>query len=188
MNSLTGAQRPVLKRKILWIAITAIVLVLAWAKAGFPYPAAANPYLLFGTDGTVVEGMMPPNGYMMPNPTPTPQSQPNPQKGLQPMGQPPATAAPIVVKKPSTGFNLATKDVTITQTGGGKSIKYVASPTGTTANGTVYLVKRGGTPWVTVTYNKSTGTWDLTDPNGVGSLLLRLGAKSAAPGSHIESR
>ena len=38
-----------------------------------------------------------------------------------------------------------------------------------------YLIKRDGTPWATVQYNAKTDTWDLTDPNGSGALLLRVG-------------
>lgn len=180
MNSLTGAQRPVLKRKILWIAITAIVLVLAWARAGFPYAEMTNPYFYMGTDG-VVEGMMPPVGGAKPS---SPPNNGNGNTNMQRRALPAATPTPNA--KPRAlpnrgGEGLVSRDVTITQTGRGGTFKYVASP-----NGTVYLIKRDGTPWVTLTYNKSTGTYDLTDPNGAGDLLLRLGSKR--PGTVIESR
>ncbi|MDB5070223.1 MAG: hypothetical protein JWM87_1334 [Candidatus Eremiobacteraeota bacterium] len=187
MNSHTGAHRPVLKRKILWIAVTAIVLVLAWAKAGFPYPEISNPYFYMGTDGTV-DGMMPPTGGPGNYPTAPPSAPPNGNANAQmrTMSTPAPTLAPkaraaLQINKGASA-QLLTHDVTITQTGRGRTFKYVASP-----NGTVQLIKRDGTPWVTVTYNKSKGTWDLTDPNGTGDLLLRLGP-SVHSGPRTETR
>lgn len=175
MNSHTGAERPVLKRKILWIAITAIILVLAWARAGFPYPEISNPYFYMGTDGGV-EGMMPPVGGARPT---TPPNNGNGNTNMQRHAAPtPTPNAKRRVLPSRGGEDLVSRDVTITQSSHGRTFTYVASP-----NGTVYLIKRDGTPWVTLTYNKSTGYYELTDPNGAGDLLLRLGPKRPGPGA-----
>lgn len=65
--------------------------------------------------------------------------------------------------------------------GGGITIvqqKSRRSPTYTytaSDNNGVYLITRQGAAWVTVTYNKSTGLFEVSDPNGTGSPVLKLG-------------
>jgi len=145
MDSLFGAHRSAFTRKILWIAVAAIVLVLAWAKAGFPTPT--NPWYSMGSDGVLhVDGMMPPDGGRRMAP--------------------------------------ANDDITMVQQGQGRTYTYVASP-----NHGAYLVKRDGVSWATLTLNKKTGLYELSDPNGSGSPVLKLGTprgviiKAAGPSS-----
>lgn len=78
----------------------------------------------------------------------------------------------VPVQPPACGPSA---DLTLTQSGAkGRTVTYVSSK-----SGCVYTIKRNGTPWATVTFDASTKTYKLTDPNGTGSLLLELGT---APG------
>jgi hypothetical protein len=74
----------------------------------------------------------------------------------------------------------ASGDITLTQSGAkGRTITYVSSK-----SGCIYTIKRDGTPWVTVTYNTSSKTYRLTDPNGTGGLLLELGTPAGLFSPH----
>jgi hypothetical protein len=169
MNNLTGAQRPAFKRKILLIAVTAIVLVFAWAKAG--YPCNPCPWFQLGPDG--VMGMMPPNGY----------GRPAPGGGGNTRGgnNGPMTVQGVAGSKGNA--NVQPSDLTLTQTEGRHSYKYVASE-----NGSVYLIKRDGVPWVTVTYNATTKLYELTDPRGSGAPVLKVGANATHPENPINPK
>lgn len=134
MNNLAGAARPVFKRKVLWIAVAAVLLVLAWAKAGYPDPYAVGQSYFMGADGVLhTDGMMPPN------------------KPYEPGMMPPDG---LVVKQ--------------------QSGKHVYTYVATNQNG-VYLIKRNGVAWATVTLDKPSGLYVITDPNGTGQPLLKLG-------------
>ena len=144
MNMHIGAKRPAFTRKkLLLIAVAAIMLVLAWARAGFPYPDAYFTHYTMGPDGVLhVDGMMPPDTYGDPG-------------GMMP---PP-------------GVN---PDLVVTQKAGKKTYTYVA-----TNNHGVYSIKRNGTAWVTLTLNKNTGQYEVSDPNGTGNAVLKLGTPHA---------
>ncbi|HEX3464290.1 MAG TPA: hypothetical protein VHS78_09620 [Candidatus Elarobacter sp.] len=91
---------------------------------------------------------------------------PTPVMGNKGQGNPPGNAG-----------CASGRTVSITQTKSRQNFSYVAAP----AN-CVWLIKRNGTPWLTVVYNTSTSAYELTDPNGAGALLLKLSAK---PGSNV---
>ncbi|HEV3088213.1 MAG TPA: hypothetical protein VGX96_13415 [Candidatus Elarobacter sp.] len=166
MKSILGAQRPAFARKVLVIAVAAIFLVLAWAKAGFPTPE--QPWFQMGNDGVL--GMMPPTtmykpsggGSTPPSSTPTPQPAANNSLTIVKMTASRKTPPPL-------------PDMSITQSDHiGHSYTYTAP-----AKGPVYLIKRGGTPWVTVTYNAQKGLYEVSDPNGTGAPVLKLGKNVA---------
>jgi hypothetical protein len=61
MKNTLGAQRPASTRKILWIAVAAIVLVAALATAAFSQAVGDNKNW-YGMGSDNVMGMMPPSG------------------------------------------------------------------------------------------------------------------------------
>jgi hypothetical protein len=82
---------------------------------------------------------------------------------------------------PNSCQGCRTRGITIVQqkTKKGPAYTYTASAD----NNGAYVVTRQGTPWVTVTYNKSTGLFEVTDPNGTGSPVLKLGDPRSAGGN-----
>ncbi len=61
MKNILGAQRPASTRKVLWIAVAAIVLVAALATAAFSQAVGGNGNW-YGMGSDNVMGMMPPSG------------------------------------------------------------------------------------------------------------------------------
>jgi hypothetical protein len=61
MKNTLGAQRPASTRKVLWIAVAAIVLVVALATAAFSQAVGDNKNW-YGMGSDNVMGMMPPSG------------------------------------------------------------------------------------------------------------------------------
>jgi hypothetical protein len=144
-----GARRPGFTRKVLWIAAAAIFFLGGVALAAECYQC---PWFQLGP---TTMGMMPPGGYY---------------GGGDAGGT--GGGGPLMVQGPALGL-LASPDMTLVQqqTKGGKRFTYVS-----TNKSGVYLIKRDGTPWLTVTYNKSTHLYEITDPNGTGSPVLKVGA------------
>lgn len=169
MAKMLGARRPAFTRKVLWIAATAIILVFAWAKAGFPCPDSPCQWLQMGPDGVL--GMMPPGSY-----------RPRPTQAPVPSGKSQSNANTFAVQRNPVEFRQvalpATRqsDLVLVQRSDrtGEQYKYVASASPLT-KAPVYTVTREGKAWLTVTYNKSTGLYELTDPNGTGSPVLKFG-------------
>ena len=159
MTNLVGARRPALFWSILTLAVAVFLSCFAWARADAP----TCPYYTMDRSGTIsVDGMMPPN-YCGGSGAPAPKPTVVPHRRTQ-------TARVVNDPRPFTKVTPTPAPVTLVQRPGGHSYTYVALP----QNGG-YLIKRDGTPWATVQYNAKTDTWDLTDPNGSGALLLRVG-------------
>ena len=145
MKHVNGAERPTSTCNVLWIAVVAIFLVVATAAAAFS--ANTGNWFGMGSDNVmgIADDVMPPNG-MGPQPRPYP------------------TTAPTPNCNPAA-------NLTVTQAGAnGRKFTYVS-----TKNGCVYTITRDGKAWATVTYDASTATYKLTDPNGSGRLILQLG-------------
>jgi hypothetical protein len=164
VKNILGAQRPASTRKVLWIAVAAIVLVVTLATAAFSEAYGDN---WFGMGPDNVMGMMPPSMGMS-----------------QPPGQPAVRyAADSGVSRASVANCSASANITIKQTDSHHhhTFTYVSMK-----NGCVYTIWRDRTPWATVTYDAGTGTYKLTDPNGSGELLLELGIKPGQfPGGRV---
>lgn len=167
MTKRVGARRPALFL-LFAIALAAIVPTFATAQT------ATCPYYSMGTSGTLyTDGMMPPNYCGGPVGRPQPSASP----GRNTAGSQRTLLRDVVRVSTPVQANLP-----LVQRVDGHTYSYVAL----SQNGG-YLINRDGTPWATVRYNKRTGTWDLTDPNGSGYLLLRVGP-SVGSAQRPESR
>jgi hypothetical protein len=147
MKNILGAQRPASTRNVLWIAVAAIVLVLALATAAFSQAYGGNGNW-FGMGSDNVMGMMPPNG----------------------MYPPPDGGGGNMRRMPTANCDAA-RPITIKQSGPHHhTFTYVS-----TKHACVYTITRDKKAWATVTYDVSSGTYKLTDPSGSGRLILELG-------------
>ena len=169
MKHINGAQRPTSTCNVLWIAVVAIFLVVATAAAAFS--EYMQPY--FTLDQSNVMGMMPPTQEAQP----AGGKQPKPKKALGGIVQSFAiqTQGQGNTQVPQNTPCAQGSPLTLIQSSGSTKFTYAASP-----NQCVWLIKRNGSPWLTVAYDANSGAYELTDPNGTGKLLLRL---SARPGS-----
>jgi len=126
--------------------IAVVAIFLVVATAAAAF-SAANTENWFGMGSDNVMGMMPPNGM-------------NPGGG-DPGGQ----------RRMQTTNCDPAREIRLTQTGTHHHIfTYVSAK-----HGCVYTITRDGKAWATVTYDGSSGTYKLTDPNGSGRLILELG-------------
>jgi hypothetical protein len=159
MKNIQGAQRPTSTCNVLWIAVVAIFLVVATAAAAFS-EYTGDPYFGMGSDN--VMGMMPPNGMYGSTSRQTARTQ---------LAQRSVTPVPVLKIPPRCAPSGV---LTAHQSFGGKSYTYTS-----TKKGCVYTIARDGRSLFTVTYDSSSHTYKLTDPNGSRELLLELGI---APG------
>jgi hypothetical protein len=155
MNNPTGAERPAITRKVPWIAVAAILFILALGAAAFSQ--STDRWYGLGPDN--IMGMMPPNGMAASTQMRKPQAKTGQGSSMQAM----------TVGNSSVQHCAPSGDITLPR-GSQGSYTYVS-----TEHGCIYTIKRDGKPWVTVTYDTAHGTYRLTDPNGTGKLLLELG-------------
>jgi hypothetical protein len=166
MKHINGAQRPTSTCNVLWIAVVAIFLVVATGAAAFSQ--LVQPY--FTLDQSNVMGMMPPTP-----PASKPGGGGQPKANDFGASQPQAKMAQAGQGNTQAPQNTPCAHgvpLTLIQSSGNTKFTYAAS-----ANGCVWLIKRNGSPWLTVAYNATSGAYELTDPNGTGRLLLQLSAK-----------
>lgn len=160
MKNMLGAQRPASTRKVLWIAVAAIVLVAALATAAFSQAVGGNANW-YGMGSDNVMGMMPPS---MPYEQ-KPERNPPQAQQVQAMRVAQSTGT---ASQSGPNCNRALP-ITIVHSARRQTFTYVS-----TKHGCVYTITRNGKAWLTVTYD---GTYKLTDPNGTGALILELGIK-----------
>jgi hypothetical protein len=130
----------------------AIVLVIGTAAAALSQYNGDN---WFGMGSDNVMGMMPPNGMYGSTSPQTARTQ------LAQRSVKPAPGAQMSRRCPPSDV------ITIHQA---DKYRYTS-----TKSGCVYTIARDGRPIFTVTYDSSSGTYKLTDPNGSRELLLELG-------------
>jgi len=161
MNNIPGAQRPSSTCNVLWIAVVAIFLVVATAAAALSQYTGDN---WFGMGSDNVMGMMPPNGMY---------GGTSPQTARTQLAQRSAKSGAVLKILPRCAPSGV---ITIPQTRPGTKKSYTYT---STKSGCVYTIARDGKSLFTVTYDSSSHTYKLTDPNGSRELLLELGI---APG------